>query len=95
MREHAGEDCLYITNEYYKLTGNALELEYMGRIFTEEPDRIKALAEELDSNKESLVVYVDESLNQEEILNRVCDAAGFREWVALFESRCKAYELKR
>lgn len=95
MREHAGEDCLYITNEYYKLTGNALELEYMGRIFTEEPDRIKALAEELDSNKESLVVYADESLNQEEILNRVCDAAGFREWVPLFESRCKAYELKR
>lgn len=95
MKEHVGEDCLYITWDYYKLVGNALELENMGRVFTEVPDRIEALAGKLDSDKKNLIVYVDESFDQEEILNRVGNAAGYRAWRPLFESRCKAYELTR
>ena len=95
MKEHAGEDCLYITWDYYKLVGNALELENMGRVFTEVPDRIESLAEKLDPDKKNLIVYVDESFDQKEILNRVCNAAGYRAWRPLFKSRCKAYELMR
>ena len=95
MKEHVGEDCLYITWDYYKLVGNALELENMGRVFTEVPDRIESLAEKLDPDKKNLIVYVDESFDQKEILNRVCNAAGYRAWRPLFESRCKAYELTR
>ena len=55
----------------------------------------KALAEKLDPDKKNLIVYVDESFDQKEILNRVCNAAGYRAWRPLFESRCKAYELMR
>ncbi|MEI3166792.1 MAG: hypothetical protein V8S58_01520 [Lachnospiraceae bacterium] len=51
MKEHVGEDCLYITWDYYKLVGNALELENMGRVFTEVPDRIEALAEKAGSRQ--------------------------------------------
>lgn len=36
----------------------------MGRVFTEVPDRIEALAEKLDPDKKNLVVYVDESFDQ-------------------------------
>ena len=57
--------------------------------------RIEALAGKLDSDKKNLIVYVDESFDQEEILNRVGNAAGYRAWRPLFESRCKAYELTR
>lgn len=95
MEDHKGFDCLYITWDYYKLVGNALELEQMGRVFTEIPDRIEELSEKLDSDKKYLIVYVDETFDQEEILNRVCKAAGYHAWKPLFESRCKAYELIR
>ncbi len=95
MKEHAGEDCLYITWDYYKVVGNALELENMGRVFTEVPDRIEALAGKLDSDKKNLIVYVDGAFAQKEILNRVCNSAGYQAWRPLFESRCRVYELMR
>lgn len=95
MEQNSGADCLYVTWDYYKLVGNALELEHMGRVFTEVPDRIEELSHILDPNKDKLIVYVDESFDQNDILEKICSAGGFHEWKQLFESRCIAYELIR
>ncbi|MFR5731904.1 MAG: hypothetical protein ACLUD2_08115 [Clostridium sp.] len=35
MKEHVGEDCLYITWDYYKLVGNALGIGKYGVCITE------------------------------------------------------------
>lgn len=95
MEEHAGEVCLYITWDYYKLVGNALELEYMGSVHADVPDRIEELPSMVDPAIDKMIVYVDEDFDQEEILGRVCESLGFSTWEPLFESRCFAYEVRK
>ncbi len=95
MEEHEGEACLYITYDYYKLAGNALELEHMGTVHADIPDRIEELPSSVDPDIDRMIVYIDEDFNQEEILNRLCGSLGFTSWEPLFESRCLAYELRK
>lgn len=95
MQEHKGEDCLYVTWDYYKLAGNALELENMGRVYTLVPDTIEELPKVINPNKTKMIVYVDEGFNQKEIMDKICTTTGFTQYKKLFESRCIAYEVER
>lgn len=95
MEEHSGDDCIYITNEYYKLTGNALELENMGRVLALMPENMEDLSNILDESVDEMIVYVDEWYNQDEIMKLFCDAGKFRTYRLLFVSGCYAYVVER
>lgn len=83
---HAGDDCIYITRDYYKLVGSALELENMGRVRGLVPDELWRLPEIIDMSAEEMIVYVDETYNQEEIMNSFCLNSGFKGYEYLLTS---------
>lgn len=95
MEEHEGDTCLYITDEQYLLVQNALELEHMGVVFIESPENIESLAGKINTNKDSMIVYVTDRVDQEETLKRVCETLGFTDWKPLFTSVYPVYELTR
>ena len=95
MEKHEGATCLYITNEQYMLVHNALELEHMGIVFVVSPNDIESLASQINTSKDNLIVYVKNGLDQESVLNSVCQKLGFTDWKPLFTSGYKVYELSR
>lgn len=95
MEDHEGDTCLYITDEQYLLVQNALELEHMGVVFIESPENIESLAGKINTNKDSMIVYVTDRVDQEETLKRVCETLGFTDWKPLFTSVYPVYELTR
>ena len=95
MEENEGGTCLYITDAMYMLVHNALELEHMGIVFVATPDQIESLSNQINTSKDSIIVYVNDGLNQEDILNRVCTTLGFSNWKHLFNSGYEVYELTR
>lgn len=95
MEEHEGDTCLYITNERYMMVHNALELEHMGLVFVASPEDIESLSSQINTSKNNLIVYVNDALDQDDILNRVCQTFGFTEWKPLFTAGYKVYELTR
>ncbi|MCI8454331.1 MAG: hypothetical protein HFE84_06930 [Lachnospiraceae bacterium] len=87
-----GRDCFYITWDYYKLAGNALELQNAERVYTMIPDNLEQLPGMIDFSKEDFIVYVDEGFDQEEILDQVKKYSGYKNCEKLFVSRCIAYK---
>lgn len=94
-KEHAGDECIYITRDYYKLVGSALELENMGKVRGLIPEEIGRLPEIVDMSASEMIIYVDESFNQDEILGAVCESGGFISYEYLLTSRCNAYVMRR
>lgn len=94
-KRHAGDDCIYITRDYYKLVGSALELENMGRVRGLIPDELYRLPEIIDMSAEEMIVYVDETYDQKEIMNLFCSNGGFKSYRYLLTSRCNAYVVSK
>lgn len=95
VKEHSGDDCIYVTDEPYKLVGNALELENMNRVLVFSPKNMENLSEIIDKDIPEMVVYVDETLEQEEIMEMFCQNGGFGYYEFLFSSRADAYVVGR
>lgn len=95
MEEHSGDDCIYISHDYYKLTGNALELKNMGRVLAMIPERVETLSEIINPSVKEMIVYVDEGYDQKKIMEEFCEAGGFKTYELLFVSRCYAYVVEK
>lgn len=94
-KKYAGSDCIYISGDYYKLVGNALELKNMERVHTLVPWKLEKITTLIDSSKSHIIVYLDEGLKQDETIQRLLDLTGFEQYEELFQSRCFAYCLYR
>lgn len=94
-KEHAGDDCIYITRNYYKLAGSALELENMRRVRGLIPEEMWRLPDIIDISVDEMIVYVDETYNQDKIMNSFCQNSGFKNYEYLLTSRCKAYVVRK
>lgn len=95
MKQMEGSDCLFVTDQNYKLVGNALELQHMGRVYTIGSKHLESIPEILDLKEEKLIVYIDETLNQNDILEKISERTGYKNYKKIFQSRCLAYEFEK
>lgn len=84
IQNFKGSSCVYITNgREYTVVLHALEFQNFSEIKVINVGWRNLMETEIHNDSPSLVVYVDEQLDQDEILSQVMQKTGYQECLSL------------
>lgn len=76
--------CIYIiNNRQYTAVVHSLELQKFSEIKVIDVSKVNLMETEIHNQTPYMVAYIDEQLNQEEIINQICQKTGYRQYALI------------
>ncbi len=84
LKDFKNASCIFITNgRQYTVVVHSLELQNFSEIKVIDVSRENLMEAEIHNQSPYMVVYIDDQLNQEEIIAQICQRTGYKQYASI------------